>query len=317
VDERRFSILLEEDVPVDPRKYGAVVAPALGLTVLEAKIAVRKGRGIFLERIAEEHARSIAAELEKDGIRCRAIPSDEIPVLPLPRKALSLEHGEDFLTYTPVGAEAKEHLPWDAVAAASCGVVAQPEYRELFKNVPFEMMPPMHKLGGGEREVVRENLILKMNAPPRADLKRRRPESIFEETEQKWGAKVKVTLDLVTADLATWLRVPMDEVAYQYMAGGVRMGGAWGFHLLVHDLREKAAPALSGMTLKLLDATDIKELVFVQVEEFTRYTAWCALRRVLWPNADSSSPSPAPPASPTDAASSTSSPEAGPASTSS
>ena len=312
-----FTILLEEDVAVDPRKYGAIVAPALGLTALEAKIAVRKGRGIFVERIPEEHARRIAGELERDGIRSRLVSSDEMPALPAPRKTPSLEHGEDFLTYTPAGGGGREHLPWDAVACASCGVVAQPEFRELFKHVPFEMMPPMHKLDGREREVVRENLILKMASPPAPDAKRRKPESIFEETEQKYGTKVKVYVDLVTGDLSTWLRVPMDEIAYLYMAGGVRMGGAWGFHLLLGDLREKAPAALTGMTLKLADATDIKELVFTQVEEFTRYTAWAALRRVLWPPADSSSPSPAPPASPTDAGSSSASPGAAPPSTSS
>ena len=311
-----FTILLEEDVPIDPRKYGPIVAPALGITALEAKIAVRKGRGIFIERVAEEHARRIAAELEKDGIRSRVVSGDEMPPLPAMRKAPSLEHGEDLLTYTPAGGDGKEHLPWDAIVAASCGVVAQPEYRELFKHVPFEMMPPMHKLEGTERDVVRENLILKMTAAP-SETKRRKPDSIFEETELTYGTKVKVYLDLVTGDLSTWLRVPMDEVAYLYMDKGVRMGGAWGFHLLVGDVREKAPGALTGMTLKLLDATDIKELVFTQIEEFTRYTAWSALRRVLWPTADSSSPSPAPPASPTDAASSNASPEPAPPSTSS
>src|SRR4029079_12059182 len=52
-----FTILLEDDVPVDPRKYGALVAPALGLTQVEARMAVRKGRGIFLENLAEDDAR--------------------------------------------------------------------------------------------------------------------------------------------------------------------------------------------------------------------------------------------------------------------
>jgi len=312
-----FAILLEEDVPVDPRKYGAIVAPALGLTALEAKLAVRKGRGIFLERIAEDHARRIAAELEKDGIRARLVPAAEVPALPAPRKATSLEHGEDALAVRSAGGEGTEHLPWDAIVAASCGVVAQPEYRELFKHVPFGMMPPIHKLAGGEREVVRENLILKMSSPPPGELRRRKPDSIFEETEGKYGSKVKVYLDLVTGDLSTWLRIPMDEIAYLYMENGVRMGGPWGFQLLVNDCREKAPASLTGMTLKLLDAGDIKELVFPQVEEFTRYTAWNAIRRILWPNADSSSPSPGPPESPTGGGSSSASPEPEPGSTSS
>src|SRR5204863_1413400 len=35
VPDMRFSILLEDDVVVDPRQYGDLVAPALGLTKIE------------------------------------------------------------------------------------------------------------------------------------------------------------------------------------------------------------------------------------------------------------------------------------------
>jgi hypothetical protein len=77
---------------------------------------------------------------------------------------------------------------------------------------------------------------------------------------------------------------------------------------LVDDVRRHAAGAFPEMTLKLLEAADIKELVFPQVEEFTRYTAWVALKRFLWPDAASSSPSPGPRASSTDAGSSNASP---------
>src|SRR5689334_5285206 len=92
VADMRFTILLEEDVLVDPRKYGDVVAPALGLTKVEARMAVRKGRGIFLENLPEEHTRRIAAELDRDGIKARVHPASELPALPPVRKVLQLEH---------------------------------------------------------------------------------------------------------------------------------------------------------------------------------------------------------------------------------
>ncbi len=309
MDEPLFTILLLDDVLVDPRKFGAIVAPALGITVLEAKMAVRKGRGIFLENLAGDHAERIVGELAAEGVRARAFPKEEIPPLAVPRKATALEHGEDLLAYR--ADDAPQALPWDAVLVASCGVVAREEYRELFGHVPFSMIPPIHKLEGREREVVRENLILKMSGPApdnRLAREKKKPEAVFEEIEQTFGLKVKVYADLVTADLGTWLRVPLDEMGYLRVEDGVRLGGAWGFHLLVKDLREKCAEALTEMTLKLLESTDIKELVFPQVEEFTRYTSWVALKRTLWPNAASSSPSPEPPAPPTDGGSSSASP---------
>jgi hypothetical protein len=73
---------------------------------------------------------------------------------------------------------------------------------------------------------------------------------------------VKVYADLITADLGLWLRVPLDEIAYVYMAGGVRMGGPGASRCSSNDLRSKCAPAFTEMTLKLLEATDIREHVF-------------------------------------------------------
>jgi len=42
-----FSVILKEDVAVDPRTYGAILAPALGVTVHDARMAVRRGGGIL------------------------------------------------------------------------------------------------------------------------------------------------------------------------------------------------------------------------------------------------------------------------------
>jgi hypothetical protein len=298
-------------VPVDPRVYGPLVAPMLGTTVLEARLAVRKGRGILLEGLKEEDAKALVARLASDGIQAEAV--DTLPPLPLPRKVLQLEHGDDLL-----GTGEGEALPWDAIGTVSVGVVARPEHQELFTHVDFRGVPPIHKLEGAERDLIRENLLLKMSSKPRADVPKRKPDAVMEDIDRKWGAKVKVYLDLVTADVGTWLRVPMDEIAYRYMNGSIRMGGPWGMQALFNDLAEKCGGHFSPMTLKLMDVVDIKALVFPQVEEFTRYTAWCALRRFPWPTPDAtSSPSPEPPASPTDAGSSTSSPAPEPPSISS
>lgn len=317
--EARFTILLEDDVVVDPRKYGDLVAPALGLTKVEARMAVRKGRGLFLENVAEEPARRIVDELAKDGIGARLFSKEELPSLPPLRKVTAMERSEELLTYVIPGSNERESIPWEAILVAHLGVVAKLEFKDLFGHVPFGMIPPMHKLEGRERELIRENLILKMERRPVENRMKneKKAESVFEEIEQKYGTKVKVTADLITADLGLWLRVPLDEIAYVYVAGGVRMGGPWGFQLLVNDLKEKCAAAFTEMTLKLLEATDIREHVFPQIEEYNRYTQWVALKRVLWPSAASSSPSPEAPASPMDAGSSTASPAPEPPSTSS
>ncbi|HLY11567.1 MAG TPA: hypothetical protein VKW04_19860 [Planctomycetota bacterium] len=317
--QKRCTILLEEDVSVDPRKFGAIVAPALGLTQVEARMAVRKGRGIFLENLSEVHAQLIVAELEKDGIRARLVTQEELPEFPKVRIATVLRHGEDLVSYQPPGSTDLEGVPWEALLLVQLGVVARPEFKDLFGHVPFNMIPAIHKMEGAERELIRENLILKMDSkPPDNRLKNeRRPDSIFEEIDKTWGRKVKVFADLVTADLGLWLRVPLDAIAYVYVEGAVKMGGPWGFQLLVNDLVEKCPAALTERALKLLQATDIRDHVFPQLEEYNRLTQWVALKRILWPTAASSSPSPEAPGSPTDAGSSTASPPPAPPSTSS
>ncbi len=310
-----WTILLEEDVAVDPRKYGPLVAPALGVTVLEARLAVRRGRGIFLERLAEADARRIVEELGRDGIRARAVPENRIPPLPAPRKAVALERGEEALTFTAAAGDGPESVPWEAVAVASIGLVARRDAAALPGDPPFAGVPALHKLDPAERELLRENLILKLHPPAAAPAPP--PEKLFETLDERHGKDVRVFADLVTEDLGTWLRVPMEEVAYAARPGGVRLGGPWGFELLVGDLRRRRPGALTGIALKLLAGADIKELVFPRIEEFTRHTAWCALARTLWPTGASSSPSPEPPASSTDAGSSSASSGPGPGSTSS
>jgi hypothetical protein len=313
-----YTIILEEDVQVDPRKFGPIVQPALGLPQVEARMAVRKGRGIFLENLEEDHALRIAAELERDAVRAKVVKSEEVPVLPLLRRAANVEYSEDLLKVVPADQGEQEALPWEALLVIHCGIIAKPQYKELFHQVPFHMMPPLHKLEGTERDVVRENLILKVtNAPEKAVRKKGDDLSVFETVQAKHGGKVKVAVDLVTADLGTRLRISMDDIGYVRRADTVKLGEAWGFQMLMKDLREKSPAALSEMTLKLLEAADIRETVFPTIEEYNRYVAWVAIKRTLWPTVDSSSPSPAPPEPPTDAGSSNASPAPEPPSTSS
>ena len=269
----RYTIILEEDVEVDPRKYGEAVGHALGLTKIEARIAVRKGRGIFVEQIGEEHARKISQWLKDDEIPHRLISEEEMPTIPPFRKATHLTYGDDFLSCKVVGSEKPEHVLWDAIGAVSIGAVAKPEYTELFGHVRFDMVPPMHEMEGDEKDLVREKLLLNM-AIGKDEAERRKPEAIFDDIDERYANKVRVYADVFTADLGTWLRIPMDSIGYLRVAGKVRMGGAMGMQLLATDLQNKCSETLSPMTLKLLDAHDIKALVFPQIEEFNRYSAW-------------------------------------------
>jgi len=179
-----FTILLHDDVPVDPRVYGPLVAPMLGVSVLEARLTVRKGRGILLEGLREEDAKALVARLAADGIHAVAVDASSLPALPPPRKVLQLEHGDDLLGFGD-----GEALPWEAIDVVSIGVVARPEHQELFTHVDFRGVPPIHKLEGAERDLIRENLLLKMSAKPRGDAPKRKPDAVMEEIDRKWAER--------------------------------------------------------------------------------------------------------------------------------
>jgi hypothetical protein len=310
-----FTILLRRDVFVDPRRFVDVVAPAIGATKLEAKMVIRKGRGIFLENLEEEPAKRIAAALAEAGLENFVVAREEIPTLPAPRKIVQVERTDAALNFRAGGGDALEALPWDAIHLASVGVVARPEYKDHYAHVRFDMIPAFRELGQ-EREIVRENLILKMQAAPRRDeAKPSDGRSAWERIDERHGTKVRVYCDLVTEGLGQWLRASMDDLAYAYPAQSVKLGGCWAIEKLFEDVKRQRLEALSEMTLKILDAGDISELVFTQVEEFNRYTSWAAILRhvrpeekIPWAELDTSSPSPEPPGPSTDDGSSKSSP---------
>ncbi|MBI2899232.1 MAG: hypothetical protein HYY17_03545 [Planctomycetes bacterium] len=270
-------ILLHDDVALDPRDHADAVAQRLGLAPVEARMAVRRGRGIFLDNLDEEKARAIAADLERAGVKASVV---ERASLPSPRKAARLERGEAALSYRIAGSEETGAVPWEAISVVSCGLVARSAGAGQDAKA-FAGAPSLHILDREEdREILRANLILKMERARSGDEARRdRDRSLFERLDGSRDARI--FLDLVTEDLGSWLRVSMEDFAYVPVAGSVQMGSGWGLDALVKELRARAAAAFTDLTLELLAAADPMPLAFAQVEELNRYTTWAMVRRRL------------------------------------
>jgi hypothetical protein len=309
-----FVVLLRRDGHLDPRVYGDVVASLAGLTKLEARLAVRRGRGILLERLPEAAARAIVDRLMRDGIETRAFPATELPVLPAPRRAVHAENDGDLLRLrAPDGSE--DFVPFDALRLVHFAPVIVAGHRHFFTAGTFEQLPSLVRLEGDERDLIRENLILRMESrPPDLRLKRERSaESVFHDADARFRGKLRFLGDLVTADLGTRHRVSQEE--FSWGSGPDRLGGPAAMHRLARELRTRRPEAFPEAALRLLDAADIRDHVVPDIEEHARFTTWCIWKEAAWPNADSSSPSPGPPASSTDAGSSSASSGPGPAST--
>lgn len=275
------AVLLEQDIAVDARKHGRDIARIVGQPLVEIRMTIRKGRGILLEDLPREQAEAVAAILRADGIACRVVAAEDLPVLPPFRRIVQLKRTGEGLQFRAGGAEEWEPLPWFHIALVSAGAVALPQYREFFSHIAFHQLPGLHTLDDPSlREVVRENLILKMSAPPVA--KTGKPslgdKTVWERIEEEWSRKIKVYIDLLPRGFNAWLRFGMDEFSYVFQEDKPQLGSAWGFALLLKDLREFSPASFTDMTLQLesLRDGDIRPLVFSQAEEFNRYTTWAA-----------------------------------------
>ena len=312
------TIVLAEDVAVDARRYGDLLAPLLGLTKIEAKMLVRRARGIFLEDLDGPAAGRVMEELARDGVRAWSVKNETLPPMPIPRKVNWAQRSPGALRFKWAGDDLLLDLGWSQVGVASVGLIATQEWKDVYSGIRFDAVPGLHRFGGdeGARELIRENLILKLNAPmgeAAPQRTKKATESVFERLAT--NDKVKVVVDVVDVDRSLWLRCPMEELGYSCDEGGVRFGDAWGMNYLVGDLVDRTPKAATETTLKLLGGADIKDVVFLRLEEFNRYTTWNAIRRSL-ACADTSSPSQAPPAPSTDGGSSNASPAPAPPSTS-
>lgn len=319
------TILLEQDVAVDARKYGKIVAPMLGVTALEAKMHLRHGRGILLEDIDEGDAIRLVEALAGDGVRARAVRNEDLPVLPPPHKANELSRTPGGLKYRWPGQPEPAELAWAAISVVSLGIVALPEYRDAFTAVRFDRMPALHRMEDDPEvaDILRERTIRKLAEGPsegEARRGRKKDETLFDELQGKYANQVRAYADLLDVPGGLWMRVPMDEVAYAHQEGQVKLGESWGFDLLVHDLRAHCEGAFTERSLHFTPEAAIKDLVFLQTEDFNRYTTWHAYLHHLGIKpcapAATSSPSPEPPAPSTDAGSSNVSPPPEPPSTS-
>jgi hypothetical protein len=313
-----FTILLINDGILPARKYGELIEKTLSVPTVEARVLIRKGRGIFLENIEEKAANTILEQLKADGIAAERIAHDQIPDLPAPLRVSRIQRDDLSFEYRTLGSSDFSSIPWEGIGLVSCGLVARGNYQATHPELKLDGIPGFQKIESEtDREIVRENLILKAQQTPvwKPERKRGRDRTVFETIEDSENDRIQVWLDLLTADFGTWLRLSMDNVSYGAIKGSVQLGSCWAFDAILKQLRKEAPQALTEMTLKLVSGLDITELIFSQIEDFNRYTTWEAYRKALhlepdlpWAKKDTRWPLPEEAEPPTEEDSSKSSP---------
>jgi len=281
-----FAIILKDDVAVDPRKYGPLVAPVLGITVVEAKMAVRRGRGIFLEDVPEEHARRLAETLEADGIGCWCVPASALPPLRQPKRATSVETNEEGVRCALQGRQDPVLLPWDRIGVVSIGLVLVPELQAEIAGVRTKDVAALVRREQEMRDFVRDRLLAVLtrvdlshqeNAPPSAA-----HHYFFDQLRRKEAMQMKAFADLVSADGTDWWRVALEETTFVDRSDGSTEGpGSAGNFMAVPILYARRADAHADRSRKLLQGGNAEQLSFRTVEDFNRYTRWWTVRERL------------------------------------
>lgn len=274
-----FSVILKDDIAVEPRTYGDLLASALGITVVEARMAIRRGGGIFAENLPEERAREVAGRLEADGIACWCVPASALPPLKPPVRATSVEATEEGLRCALLGQGEPRLLPWDAIGSVSIGLVLLPELQEEVAGVRKKDVAAVRRVEQEQRDFVRDRLLAVLtrvdlshqeNAPPSGA-----HHYFFDQLRRREGMQMKAFADVVSSDGLEWWRLPLEE------SGFAADRGVACNYLAVPVIYGRSKEAHTDRSRQLLQGGNVERLAFPTMEAFNRYTRWWTYREQL------------------------------------
>jgi hypothetical protein len=274
-----FSVILKDDLQVDPRAYGELLAAAQGITVVEARMAIRRGGGIFAENLPEERALELAGKLEADGIGCWCVPASSLPALKAPRRATSVETTEEGLRCALLGDPEPQLLFWDGIGVVSIGLVLVPEIQEEVAGVRKQDVATVRRVEQEQRDFVRDRLLAVLT---RVDLSHEEnaPAAgahhyFFDQLRRREAMQLKAFADVISSDGLEWWRLPLEETGYT-----ADRGVACNY-LAVLPIYARRKEAHTDRSRTLLQGGNVERLAFPTMEAFHRYTRWWTYRERL------------------------------------
>jgi hypothetical protein len=281
-----YSVILKEDVAVDPRAYGDLLAPILGVTVVEARMAVRRGGGIFAENLPEPQARKLAQALESDGVACWCVPTAALPPMRIPRRATAIETSREGIHCPLQGQTEPQLLPWDRIGAVSIGLVLVPELQEEIAGVRKKDLAAVVRRDQEQRDQMRDRLLAVLT---RIDLSHEEnaPAAgahhyFFDQLRRRESMQLKAFVDLVSDDGSHWWRLALEESGFTDRTDDLADAGTATCNFLaVPVIYSQRKDAHTERSRKLLQGGNVERLAFHTMEDFNRYTRWWTYRERL------------------------------------
>lgn len=140
------AVLLKKDVRLDVPSVAPFLAEALQMQVHDARLIVRKARGIFQDHLEDGRARAIAAALGKLGIETTVVPQAEIPPVPHMKRIFGGKMDAEGFDMVLNPLRKSHRLAWADVHFVAIGVIATPQYEEYLTSKAFKSLPPIHAM---------------------------------------------------------------------------------------------------------------------------------------------------------------------------
>ena len=243
------AVLFCGDGQLDIRRAGRLVAEMLKRPLGDVTRVMKVSRGIIADGIGAEQARTLAKQLEADGVPVLLVPDEELHRLPRLMRMKSAGFGPEGIQCEAYLWDTTEHMKiaWHTVLLVSCGRLNLSEVVEM----EIEGKPKQRRL--------------KLPDRPEAPLL----------TTETWHEYV---MDVFC--LEPWLRLRLDEntCAYALVDVGSLTEGKRAFYKAANQIVKHTPDVPVNEGIKLLASNAPVELwepaIFEDKTDFDRYNMW-------------------------------------------
>jgi hypothetical protein len=264
------AVILKKDVRLDVASIAPAFASMLDLTVQDARLLIRKVRGICVEHQEDARARAISQALEKIGIENEIIPQAEIPKAPIVRRVFngSVDASGFQLICHPL--RPAEKIGWENIHYVSIGVIATPKYEDLVTSRGFGKLSPLwselpHRalpLSGDEEAAVKRRV-------------QRKPKLDKSDLRSLYRDHTEAYADLWTYGASHRYRISRRDFNYSSLGEQAGRLSLENFRLLVSEMFARLPRTLfTRMSREYAVGAELYEIIFDNIEEFDRYSRW-------------------------------------------
>ncbi|MBI2922634.1 MAG: hypothetical protein HYY18_16400 [Planctomycetes bacterium] len=276
------AVILKKDVRLDVPSVAPPLAEALGMTLNDVRLIVRKARGIFQENLPEDRAQLIATLLDKLGVEAAVVPQGDLAAPPRVRTIIGGKLEADALLAVTNRLRRPEPLPWKNFHFLSIGIIATPQYEEFLTSKAFKELPPIWQIDDVEAKTeLRRKLAsraLRKDAHEASAVKERartKPKLDRKDLDALYRDQTHGYVDLWSFEpLARW-RIARHEFNYESLGPRVKKTSVENFRTLVLELWGKLPRVLYTRIAKdYLHGAELHEIIFDNAEELERYERW-------------------------------------------